>query len=141
MNEDPRDYRFRTRFNQHMHSALATRYHRLVTGSAIVSALASSTGLAAFLGDSSPVGTVLIGLAIVSAAVSPVLGWSAKHAKHSSLFSGYRMLELRMPMISAEEVKQQYRDLEYQEPAEKPALFERLRGAADATSRQELGYA
>lgn len=135
-----RNYPFRVRFNQHMHSRLATRYHRLTMMAAVVAALSSSAALATLTQDHPTIGAWLVAFAAVSAAVSPVLNWHGKYAMHAGLFMGYRMLELRMDGMSEQDLAAQYRDMEQQEPAEKPALFARLSNWADATTRRELGY-
>lgn len=89
-----------SRFNQLYYQTMADRQKRFIKASNIVAALAASAALAGLLRDRGGAGLlvfqILMGIAAVSAAVSPILGLEDKYPQFSRAAMGHAIAKDRI---------------------------------------------
>jgi hypothetical protein len=134
------ELRYHARFNANLHERLCTRYHRLNLAASVISAIAASTALAATFqsGSLAPVWQVVLALAAVCAALSPVLRWSDLNAQHSSLAMGYRQLEWRIGQMTVEQGNEELSKLASMESHPVPLGWGRLKLSVEKQTKLEF---
>jgi hypothetical protein len=128
-------------FNANLHEALATRYRRFDLAFGLIAALAACSALASTLGTGTiaPLWQFVLLLSAVSAAINPVLRFSELRALHASLASEYRSLESRISDRSdMDQIKKELAQITMREPREHAWGWDKLKAAADFSTRQEL---